>query len=57
VSGSDAVTRAVRTHRDFVSAETLAVSLTFGEASGRTGSLTGDVGDGEAVTVAVARTV
>jgi isoleucyl-tRNA synthetase len=57
VSGSDAVTRAVRTHRDFVSAETLAVSLTFGEASGPTGSLTGDVGDGEAVTVAVARTV
>jgi isoleucyl-tRNA synthetase len=69
VSGSDAVIRAVETHRDFVSAETLAVSLTFSEASGLAespaesltgspaGSLTGEVGEGEKVTVAVARRV
>jgi isoleucyl-tRNA synthetase len=53
-SGSRAVVAAVEAHRDFVAAETLATSLGF--AVDLTG-FAGEVGDGESVTVAVARAV
>ncbi|MEV6489065.1 isoleucine--tRNA ligase [Actinoplanes sp. NPDC051633] len=52
LSASEAVRAAVDTHRDFVSAETLATSLSFGDVAGGFG---GEVGDGEAVTVLVAK--
>jgi isoleucyl-tRNA synthetase len=54
VSGSPAVAEAVEAHRDFVAAETLATSVTFDALDE---GFTGEVGDGETVTVAVARTV
>jgi isoleucyl-tRNA synthetase len=53
LAASDAVTGAVATHRDFVAAETLATSMEFGAVSD---GFTGEVGDGEPVTVAVTRT-
>jgi isoleucyl-tRNA synthetase len=52
LSASEAVTGAVAAHRDFVAAETLATSVEFGAVDG----FTGEVGDGEPVTVAVTRT-
>jgi isoleucyl-tRNA synthetase len=52
VSASAAVTAAVEAHRDFVAAETLATSLSFGDADG---GFAGEAGEGETVTVAVAR--
>jgi isoleucyl-tRNA synthetase len=54
VSGSSAVVAAVDAHRDFVAAETLATSLGF--ADDLTG-FAGEVGDGESITVVVARAV
>jgi isoleucyl-tRNA synthetase len=54
VSGSSAVVAAVEAHRDFVAAETLATSLRF--VDDLTG-FAGEVGEGESVTVAVARAV
>jgi isoleucyl-tRNA synthetase len=54
VSGSPAVAGAVEAHRDFVAAETLATSLAFDALDG---GFAGEAGDGETVTVAVARTV
>ena len=54
VSGSGAVVAAVEAHRDFVAAETLATSLSFADDAG---GLAGEVGEGESVTVAVARAV
>jgi isoleucyl-tRNA synthetase len=55
IAASPAVEAAVDAHRSFVAQETLATSLTFADsvASG----FTGEVGDGEAVTVLVARAV
>jgi isoleucyl-tRNA synthetase len=53
VEASPAVAAAVETHRDFVAAETLAVSLAFG-AAGEQGE-PGEVGDGETVRVSVAK--
>jgi isoleucyl-tRNA synthetase len=53
IGASEAVVDAVRTHRDFVAAETLATSIAFGDG----GSFTGEVGDGEPVTVGVTRAV
>jgi isoleucyl-tRNA synthetase len=53
VSASPAVTAAVNTHRNFVAAETLATSVTFDTVEG----FTGEVGDGEPVTVGVTRAV
>ncbi|HEY7273493.1 MAG TPA: isoleucine--tRNA ligase [Actinoplanes sp.] len=55
LAASGAVTEAVAAHRDFVAAETLATSLEFGAVAGLDG-FTGEVGDGEPVTVAVTRT-
>jgi isoleucyl-tRNA synthetase len=52
VAASGPVTAAVDAHRDFVAAETLATSLTLGDA---TGGFAGEVGDGETVTVTVTR--
>ncbi|MCA2217908.1 isoleucine--tRNA ligase [Jidongwangia harbinensis] len=52
VAASGPVTAAVEAHRDFVAAETLATSLTLGDA---TGGFAGEVGDGETVTVTVTR--
>jgi isoleucyl-tRNA synthetase len=52
VAASPAVATAVEAHRDFVAAETLATSLSLDESA--TG-FTGEVGDGETVTVAVTR--
>ncbi|HET6529963.1 MAG TPA: isoleucine--tRNA ligase [Actinoplanes sp.] len=61
LSASEAVAAAVGVHRDFVMAETLAVSLSFGRAgAGEVGGgkvSAGEVGDGETVTVVVTRTV
>jgi isoleucyl-tRNA synthetase len=54
VSGSPSVVDAVEAHRDFVAAETLATSLGFDTLGD---GFAGEVGDGETVTVAVARTV
>jgi isoleucyl-tRNA synthetase len=54
VSGSPAVAAAVETHRDFVAAETLATSVAFDALDS---GFSGEAGDGETVTVAVARTV
>jgi isoleucyl-tRNA synthetase len=54
VAAPPAVAAAVETHRDFVAAETLATSLGLDE--GATG-FSGEVGDGETVTVAVTRAV
>ncbi len=53
LGASAGVSDAVRTHQQFVAAETLATSVVFGDASG----FTGEVGDGEPVTVGVARAV
>jgi isoleucyl-tRNA synthetase len=53
VSAADAVRTAVETHREFIAGETLATSLTF-TGAGAPG-FAGEVGDGEQVTVAVAR--
>jgi len=52
VSGSAAVAAAVRAHRDFVAAETLATALDLGDV---TGGFAGEAGGGEPVTVSVAR--
>ena len=52
VSATDAVRAAVETHRDFIAGETLATSLSFGTGGD---GFAGEVGDGEPVTVAVAR--
>lgn len=54
VGATPAVSAAVETHRDFVAAETLATSLVLDPAA--TG-FSGEVGDGEAVTVSVTRAV
>jgi isoleucyl-tRNA synthetase len=54
VSASPAVVDAVRTHETFVAAETLATSVSY--ADDLTG-FTGEAGEGESVTVAVARAV
>ncbi|MEU4220010.1 isoleucine--tRNA ligase [Actinoplanes sp. NPDC026623] len=54
VGAPPAVAAAVETHRDFVAAETLATSLALDPAA--TG-FSGEVGDGEAVTVSVTRAV
>ncbi|GAA3341974.1 isoleucine--tRNA ligase [Amorphoplanes nipponensis] len=54
IAAAPAVAAAVEAHRDFVAAETLATSLTLDEAA--TG-FSGEVGDGESVTVAVTRAV
>ncbi len=51
VDAGPEVTAAVETHREFVAAETLAVTLAFGPADG----FTGEAGDGEVVRVSVAR--
>jgi isoleucyl-tRNA synthetase len=53
VSAAAQVRQAVETHREFVAGETLAVDVAFADpgASG----FGGEVGDGEQVTVAVAR--
>jgi isoleucyl-tRNA synthetase len=56
LSASEGVTQAVTAHRDFVAAETLATSLEFGAVAGGVDAFTGEVGDGEPVTVAVTRT-
>ena len=53
VSAAPAVTAAVEAHRDFVAAETLAVSVRLGPVDGA--GFAGEVGDGERVTVAVSR--
>ncbi|MEV4707104.1 isoleucine--tRNA ligase [Actinoplanes sp. NPDC049316] len=54
VAASAAVRAAVETHRDFVAAETLATSLTFGDVSE---GFAGEAGEGETVTVSVTRAV
>ncbi|WP_199514034.1 isoleucine--tRNA ligase [Nucisporomicrobium flavum] len=54
LAGSAAVEQAVDAHRDFVAAETLATSLTFGEVAG---GFAGEAGEGETVTVSVTRAV
>jgi len=51
ISAPEPVTAAVTTFRDFLAAETLATSVTFGAVEG----FAGEVGDGESVTVAVTR--
>jgi isoleucyl-tRNA synthetase len=51
VSASGTVTAAVTAHQQFVASETLATEMTFGPAGG----FTGEVGDGESVTVLVAK--
>ncbi len=53
VEGSPALDAAIRAHQDFVAAETLATSVTLGPAGDR--AVSGDVGDGETVRVAVRR--
>jgi isoleucyl-tRNA synthetase len=55
IAASPAVEAAVDAHRSFVSAETLATSLAF--AASAAPGFTGEVGDGEPVTVAVTRAV
>jgi isoleucyl-tRNA synthetase len=54
VAATPAVVEAVRVHQDFVAAETLATAMAFAEVAE---GFAGEVGDGESVTVAVARTV
>ncbi|RSM51079.1 isoleucine--tRNA ligase, partial [Actinoplanes sp. ATCC 53533] len=54
VAAPPAVAAAVEVHRDFVAAETLATSLSLDEAAI---GFSGEVGDGETVTVAVTRAV
>jgi len=54
LSGSSAMESAVRAHQGFVQSETLATDLRFGET---VNGFPGEVGDGEAVTVVVSRTV
>jgi isoleucyl-tRNA synthetase len=56
LSASESVADAVRAHEAFVAAETLATSVTYGAGAGFAG-FTGEVGDGETVTVLVARAV
>jgi isoleucyl-tRNA synthetase len=51
LSAPPAVTDAVRAHQEFLAAETLATSVAFGDVEG----FTGEVGDGDSVTVGVAR--
>jgi isoleucyl-tRNA synthetase len=51
LSAPPAVAAAVRAHQEFLAAETLATSVAFGDVEG----FTGEVGDGESVTVGVAR--
>jgi isoleucyl-tRNA synthetase len=53
VEASSEVTAAVRAHRDFVAAETLATTVEFGPAPD---AFEGEAGDGEIVRVAVTRT-
>jgi isoleucyl-tRNA synthetase len=53
VEAGPEVAAAVEAHRDFVVAETLAVSVAFGEAG--PAGFTGEAGDAEAVRVAVSR--
>jgi isoleucyl-tRNA synthetase len=53
LSASEPVEAAVRAHQEFVAAETLATSVGYGAGQG----FTGEVGDGEVVTVAVTRAV
>jgi isoleucyl-tRNA synthetase len=53
LAASPAVEAAVDTHRTFVAQETLAASLMFGRSAAA--GFTGEVGDGEPVTVAVTR--
>jgi isoleucyl-tRNA synthetase len=53
LSASPEITAAVTTHRAFVGAEVLADDLAFGAVDGA--GFSGDVGDGEPVTVAVVR--
>jgi isoleucyl-tRNA synthetase len=55
IAASPAVEAAVDAHRSFVAAETLATSLAF--AASAAPGFTGEVGDGEPVTVAVTRVV
>ncbi|MEV6601594.1 isoleucine--tRNA ligase [Actinoplanes sp. NPDC051346] len=52
VAAAEAVVAAVEAHRDFVAAETLATSLSFGGVSE---GFAGEVGDGDTVTVSVVR--
>ena len=52
VSAAPEVTAAVETYREFVAGETLATSVAFGAVDG---GFAGEVGDGETVTVRVAR--
>jgi isoleucyl-tRNA synthetase len=54
IAAPPVVASAVETHRDFVAAETLATALALDEAA--TG-FSGEVGDGEPVTVAITRAV
>jgi isoleucyl-tRNA synthetase len=53
VDASASVAAAVRTHQEFVAAETLATSVTFGAPGD--GAFTGEAGEGEPVRVAVVR--
>jgi isoleucyl-tRNA synthetase len=53
VEASDAVASAVRTHLEFVASETLATSVSFGEAGDS--AFAGDAGEAETVRVAVSR--
>ncbi|NUT22821.1 MAG: isoleucine--tRNA ligase [Hamadaea sp.] len=52
LAGSPAVEAAVRAHEEFVTGEVLATSVEYGPVEG---GFTGEAGDGEAVTVSVAR--
>jgi isoleucyl-tRNA synthetase len=54
VDATGEVAAAVVAHREFIAAETLATSVELGPVEG---GFAGEVGDGETVTVAVARTV
>jgi isoleucyl-tRNA synthetase len=53
VAASPEVRAAVETHGEFVAGETLATTVTFGQAGS---GFAGEVGDGEQITVAVTRT-
>jgi isoleucyl-tRNA synthetase len=55
LAASPATVAAVRTHQEFVAAETLSVSVDFADQPGS--GFAGEVGDGESVTVVVARSV
>jgi isoleucyl-tRNA synthetase len=54
VDAPPAITDAVKTHQDFVAAETLATMVKFGKATGKT-VFTGEAGDAEPVKVKVTR--